>query len=78
MISSTTFSIAPSVGHLLHAAPLDDLGRIALGLLGDDHLQQILGALGRNRARRHEIDDAGDLRRLDVGLERRLSPWLLA
>ena len=37
MMSSTTFSIADEVGHLLHAARLDDRARIAA--LGPDDLE---------------------------------------
>src|SRR5690554_1665431 len=49
------------VGHLLHAPALDDGRRLALGLLSDEDLQQVLGALGRNRPGRHEVDDPGNL-----------------
>ena len=48
------------VGDLLHAALLDDLGRVAA--LGPDDLEQILGDLAGDRAGGDEIDDAAELR----------------
>ena len=40
------------VGDLLHAALLDDRGRVAALVVGDDDLQQVLGDLARDRRRR--------------------------
>ena len=62
-ISSTTFSIAPSVGDLLHAALLDDRARIAA--LAPDDLEQVLGDLARDGAFLDQIEHGAELRRAD-------------
>jgi hypothetical protein len=60
MISSTTFSIAPSVGDLLHAARFDERARIAA--LAPDDLEQVLGDLAGDRALADQVDDRAELR----------------
>ena len=61
MMSSTTFSIAPEIGDLLHAARFDQLARVAA--FGPDDLEQVLGDLAGDRALADQADDRSQLRR---------------